>query len=111
MQILEQSAGAVMDAYLQNVMVQNESQIRESELILSASIQLYQYLDEHENVSQGLSGGGKVVKGTIGIISGAALLLAPVPTAAEDLVGVRKITFGVYNVCYGMAEIVGAVVG
>ena len=51
----------------------------------------------------------RMVTGGYSIGTGVALILAPVPTPADDLIGVRKVTFGIINFFRGFAEFLGEV--
>jgi len=53
----------------------------------------------------------KMGKGIKSIYDGISLILAPVPTEADDLVGMYKITAGIINTCWGFAEWVGDLIG
>ena len=109
--MIADAAEATWDAYMWSYNMQQETQQKEAQIMVDVAVQVNNYLGTHEDLAQGLSGTGKVVKGVVGIGSGVGLLIAPIPTPVDDLVGIRKITFGVYNVCYGIAEITGAFVG
>ncbi len=77
-------------------------------MTLDGATKIYQYYKENEDLQQGVSGGKRIVTGMLNIRNGFAAILVPVPTVAEDLIGVAKITWGVINVCYGIVEVVSA---
>ena len=78
-----------------------------AKMTLEGAITVKEFLDEHERLSQGLSGGVKLGKGAVKIAVGTLAIIAPIPTPAEDIAGIRKITFGIYDACYGVALLVG----
>ena len=47
----------------------------------------------------------KIGSGAFGIFKGAELIFAPLPTPIDDLIGVRKITFGVVKFIRGCVEL------
>ena len=51
----------------------------------------------------------RMLSGAYSVGSGVALIVAPCPTPIDDLVGVRKCTFGVSNFFRGLAELLGEV--
>jgi len=106
-QMIADGASEMWDAYSEYAQDQEATQRRGAEM----NLQAYDYINEHENIETGMSGGIKIVTGTIKVITGTALLLAPIPTPADDLRGVQQITIGIYKVCYGIAEVVAAFVG
>ena len=56
-----------------------------------------------------LKAGSKMALGIWDIAIGVGYLLAPVPTPAEDILGVRKITFGMVKAALGLAQFLGEV--
>ena len=106
--IISNAGKTIWDAYMRGYNIQQASQIQETQMVLEGARKIYQYYNKHEELQQGVSGGKRIVAGALNIRDGLAAILVPVPTTSEDLIGVAKITGGIIKVCYGVAEVIGA---
>jgi len=96
------------DTYMWGNNIQKETQMHETQMMLEGTARIYKYYNENEELQQGISGGRRIITGGLNICKGAVAILAPAPTPVEDLMGMYKITNGVINACYGIAEIISA---
>ena len=78
-------------------MLEEEVAMEQAKIVIS--------IYKSDNFSK-LSATGKMASGGKSIIAGVGLLLLPDPTPANDLLGVRKITFGIVNVAVGFAKLI-----
>ena len=101
-------AEACWDAYMSSITQQQNYEAQKAQMNLDGATAIYDYLEEHDGLADTMGASGKLISAGYNIYSGTMLILAPVPTPADDLLGVRKLTFGIYNLCYGIAQMVGA---